>query len=75
MAMRNGLRVIDTDCHQMEPPTMWAEYIDRQFADRAPAQADLGGGRKAMMVEGESLAKQDGSYPITRSPGFALDSW
>ncbi len=62
--MRNGYRVIDTDCHQMEPPQMWAEYIDPEFSDRAPASADMGNGRTGMMVEGESLAKQDGSYPM-----------
>ena len=62
--MRNGFRVIDTDCHQMEPAGMWAEYIDQQFTDRAPAPGDLGDGRQGMMVEGESLAKQDGNYPM-----------
>ncbi|MCZ6503212.1 MAG: amidohydrolase family protein [Gammaproteobacteria bacterium] len=62
--MRNGYRVIDTDCHQIEPPQIWADYIDPEFADRAPASSDLGNGRKGMMVEGEPLAKQDGNYPM-----------
>ena len=34
--MRNGFRVIDTDCHQMEPPTLWLDHIDPVFRDRAP---------------------------------------
>ncbi len=62
--MRNGFKVLDTDCHQMEPPGMWAEYIDAGFADRAPAVGDTGGGRKGMVVEGEPLTKQTGSYPM-----------
>jgi predicted TIM-barrel fold metal-dependent hydrolase len=67
--MRNGLRVLDTDAHQMEPPRMWAEYIDPAFADRAPKISDLGEGRKEMTCEGEPLAKQDGAYPM-HSPEF-----
>lgn len=62
--MRNGYRVFDTDCHQMEPPQIWRDYIDPEFADRAPASQDMGNGRQGMMVEGEPLAKQDGSYPM-----------
>ncbi|MDA1076873.1 MAG: amidohydrolase family protein [Proteobacteria bacterium] len=62
--MRNGFKVLDTDCHQMEPPRIWKDYIDPEFADRAPAIADMGGGKPGMMCEGEALAKQDGSYPM-----------
>ena len=62
--MRNGYRVIDTDSHQMEPPRIWADYIDPAFADRAPRIGDIGGGRPGMTVEGEPITKQDGSYPM-----------
>jgi predicted TIM-barrel fold metal-dependent hydrolase len=64
--MRNGYRVIDTDCHQMEPPTIWADYIDSRFADRAPRIGDYGNGhgRKMILVEGEPLTRQTGSYPM-----------
>ena len=62
--MRNGYRIIDTDSHQMEPPTMWADYIDPSYADRAPAVGEYGSGRKGVMVEGEPITKQDGSYPM-----------
>lgn len=62
--MRNGFRVIDTDAHQMEPPRMWAEYIDTGFADRAPRIADMGNGRVGMCVEGSPITKQDGNYPM-----------
>ena len=62
--MRNGFRVLDTDAHQMEPPTIWSEYIDPVFADRAPRIGDMGNGRPGMMVEDEPITKQDGSYPM-----------
>lgn len=62
--MRNGFRVLDTDAHQMEPPSIWADYIDPNFADAAPRIGDIGNGRPGMMVEGEPITKQDGSYPM-----------
>lgn len=62
--MRDGLRVLDTDSHQMEPISIWQEYIDPQFADRAPRVGDYGNGRRGLMVENEPITKQDGSYPM-----------
>lgn len=32
----NGLKVMDSDMHIMEPPDLWERYIDREFRDRAP---------------------------------------
>ena len=29
-------RLISADSHFVEPPTMWAERLDRRFRDRAP---------------------------------------
>ena len=43
--MRNGFRVIDTDCHQMEPPTLWLDHIDPVFRDRAPRREEIGANR------------------------------
>ena len=62
--MRNGFRVLDTDAHQMEPPSIWRERIDPALADLAPRMGDLGNGRTGIMVEGEPITKQDGSYPM-----------
>ena len=62
--MRNGYRIIDTDAHQMEPPNIWRDYIDPNFADRAPKIGDMGDGRAGMVVEGAAVTKQDGSYPM-----------
>src|SRR5262245_20752124 len=62
--MRNGFRVIDSDCHQMEPPGMWQEFIDAPYRDRAPRIGDMGDGRKGMMVEDEPVTNQHGNYPM-----------
>ena len=62
--MRNGYSIIDTDSHQMEPPGIWADYIDPAFADRAPRIGDMGNGRAGMCAEGEPITKQDGNYPM-----------
>ncbi len=67
--MRNGYRVLDTDTHQMEPVSIWQEYIDPAFADRAPKTSTHSNGRSMLMVEGEPITKQSGSYPMD-SPEF-----
>lgn len=65
--MRNGFRIADTDCHQMEAPGMWQEYIDPAFADRAPRREKVDG-RNAMVVEGKALVSE-GKYPFS-TPDF-----
>ena len=36
-------RLISADSHFVEPPTMWAERLDRRFRDRAPRAVRLDG--------------------------------
>ena len=62
--MRQGLRVIDADTHQIEPATMWQDYIDPAFRDRAPRRQEIGG-RTLLAVEGESLTSE-GKYPFSK---------
>ena len=62
--MRNGFKIIDTDSHQMEPASIWTEFIDPNFADQAPRMGDYANGGRGMLVEGEPITKQDGSYPM-----------
>jgi predicted TIM-barrel fold metal-dependent hydrolase len=33
---KNGLKVLDSDMHIMEPPDLWERYIDPEFTNRAP---------------------------------------
>jgi predicted TIM-barrel fold metal-dependent hydrolase len=65
--MRDAYRIADTDCHQMEPPDLWVEWIDERFRDRAPRRQEIGG-RSVMAVEGESLTSE-GKYPFS-TPDF-----
>ena len=65
--MRDGFRVIDADCHQMESASMWRDHIDVSFRDRAPGLEDVDG-RKVFQVEGESIVAE-GKYPFS-APEF-----
>ena len=60
IAMRDDYRILDTDCHQMESPTLWQEYIDPAFRDRAPERVESDG-RQTMMVEGGAAPKGCGA--------------
>ena len=66
--MRNGHLVIDTDCHQIEPPDLWVEHIEPAFRDRAPRPGDYHGTR-TMMVEGEPFTDEESGYRF-HSPEF-----
>ena len=33
---RNGIKVMDSDMHIIEPPDLWEKYIEPEFRDRAP---------------------------------------
>src|SRR5262250_2173211 len=65
--MRDGMKIVDTDTHQMEPPSMWAAYIESRFKAQAPCVTKTDG-RQAMAVEGESLTAE-GKYPFS-TPDF-----
>ncbi len=62
--MLEGFKIVDTDCHQIEPPTMWEEYIDPVFRDRAPRPEQVGA-RRGIVVEGKSLTNEEGKYPMS----------
>ncbi len=66
--MRDGRRIVDTDCHQMEPARIWTDYIDPAFRERAPRPEQVGG-RRTMVVEGEPLTAEEGKYPMA-APEF-----
>lgn len=43
---------------------MWVDYIDSAFKSRAPRLGEYPHGKKGLIVEGEPITKQDGSYPM-----------
>src|SRR6266481_1017738 len=67
--MRDGFKVVDTDTHQMEPEAIWQKYIDDRFKSAAPRVGNASSGRRAVMVEGESLTAEEGKYPMA-APEF-----
>ena len=38
--MKDGLRFVDCDMHIMEPPDLFATYLDPQFKDRVILQSE-----------------------------------
>ena len=34
--MKNGLRILDSDMHIMEPPDLWDVYVDAPYKQHAP---------------------------------------
>ncbi|WP_255949508.1 amidohydrolase family protein [Streptomyces odontomachi] len=69
MAAPHGFRVIDADGHVMEPDSMWTEYIDPAFRDRAPRRAAQDGeGWAQMLVDGQPMYRH---YPDALVAEFA----
>jgi predicted TIM-barrel fold metal-dependent hydrolase len=64
--MREGFRIIDADCHQMEPGSIWSDYIDAAHKSRAPGPQRIGE-RNEMAVEGEPVRQQEGRYAFTQT--------
>lgn len=48
-------RLISADSHFVEPPTMWAERVDRKFRDRAPHTVKGLGGREGEFFVCENI--------------------
>ena len=46
--MLKGYSIIDADSHVIEPPTMWAEYLEPEFKQFAPSAE--------MKIKGEDIA-------------------
>src|SRR5712692_2871495 len=51
---KQGFRVIDSDLHVIEPPNLWADYLDPEFRGRVSKAPD-GGGYLRAHVDGKVL--------------------
>ena len=56
--------VIDTDTHYWEPVSLWSEYIDPQFRDRAPHLVEADG--RLLVQVGEHLYPSNPHHPGIR---------
>ncbi len=63
--MRDGMRIVDADAHQMEPDDLWVNYIDSRFAAEAPRAVQLANGKSSWMVEGEPILRESGQYKVS----------
>ena len=66
--MKNGLKIIDSDMHIMEPPDLWDNYVDAPFKQHAPRVVNVPS-RGDM-----NLLLLDGKEPRAKSPSLANDA-
>ena len=68
--MRNGFKIVDTDCHMMEPEWLWERYIEDHYKAQAPKVGRAPeSNRRTFLVEGESFVREKGKYPMA-APAF-----
>src|SRR5215510_9562263 len=58
--MSRTYNVIDADGHILEPFTLWNEYLDPKFRDRAPRLIRDNGGRERLLLEEKMLGSRAG---------------
>ena len=66
--MKNGLKIIDSDMHIMEPTDLWENYVDAPFKQHAPRVVNV-------PSRGDfNLLLLDGKEPRAKSPSLANDA-
>src|SRR5260370_12397182 len=58
--MARAYNVIDSDGHILEPLTLWNDYMDPAFRDRAPKLVIDKDGKERLLVEEQILGSQQG---------------
>jgi hypothetical protein len=58
--MARAYNVIDSDGHILEPLTLWNDYMDPAFRDRAPKLVIDKDGKERLLVEDQILGSQQG---------------
>src|SRR6516165_5443051 len=58
--MARAYNVIDSDGHILEPLTLWQDYLDPTFRDRAPKLVIDSDGKERLLVEEQVLGSQQG---------------
>jgi predicted TIM-barrel fold metal-dependent hydrolase len=62
--MQANFRVVDVDCHQIEPQDLWTRYLDAAYRDRAPVVTQVNG-HHVTVVEGETCTSEGEGKPDT----------
>ena len=58
--MARAYNVIDSDGHILEPLTLWKDYLDPAYRDRAPKLVIDTDGKERLLVEEQVLGSQQG---------------
>jgi len=58
--MTRAYNVIDADGHILEPFTLWGEYLDAKFRERAPKLVKDEKGIQKLLLEDKVLGSQAG---------------
>src|SRR5436190_724064 len=58
--MARAYNVIDSDGHILEPLTLWKDYLDPAYPDRAPKLVIDSDGKERLLVEEQVLGSQQG---------------
>ena len=58
--MARTYNVIDSDGHILEPLTLWKDYLDPAYRDRAPKLVIDTDGKERLLVEEQVLGSQQG---------------
>src|SRR5260370_18574486 len=58
--MARAYNVIDSDGHILEPLTLWNDYMDPAFRDRAPKLVIDKDGKERLLVEDQILGSHQG---------------
>ena len=68
--MRDGYKIVDVDCHMMEPESLWEKHIEDRYKSAAPKMGIAPqSGRRTFLVEGEPFTREKGKYPMA-APAF-----
>src|ERR1700738_1436265 len=68
--MRDGYKIVDVDCHMMEPESLWEKHIEDRYKSAGPKMGIAAeSGRRTFLVEGEPFTREKGKYPMA-APAF-----
>ena len=68
--MKDGFKIVDVDCHMMEPDWLWEKHMEDRFKDAGPRMGTApDSGRRTFLVEGEPFTREKGKYPMA-APAF-----
>src|SRR5260370_17439550 len=73
--MMDGYKIVDVDCHMMEPESLWERHIEDRYKNAAPRMGIAPqSGRRTFLVEGEPFTREKGKYPMAAPAVFNTEA-